>query len=730
MKTRRPKKEKKKKTRRKKVSLVVAGANMYPDTTKKVGGSQSGGKRGDVSRFIADCARVMGKINSKPIKVKTITDAIQIPALRAIFANMSWSNYTKDHSPRGVYQNSTRELEDIIHFYWCFFAYLMLIQSKLPEPKPAKIKNLADELMPICKKLIDEYAKWNFMIKSDDKTNSDPVDLLTFKIVEKQPLLLIQYTIIEKCQEDILINRSKINNVLTIFFNDITKHEDFTAYKLDQFETFKSAVANNTATTVLTPEFYAENVNQINYITRSKENFAGIFEGKNKQAKKSIIFDFARIFKGENTQLKDKKENTQSNAKENTQLKDKKENTVTSAKVQLFKLLTLATENDLKTIFADKTKSDSIIEKMHATTTVNSGGGRFDSITNSFLGKKEKDFNIRSAYDNIFEKAEPGELTKIIVTSLIETEKVVDVINILGTPDYNGDAIGKIRGYADDDPILKEKLSSALEKDQNAKNFYDYAKPIPPPSAKSAESNQKPVVFNSKGVSAVEKRFRESINKFVQNTTDNDNIEKMIKEIHAMYDDLALEPELKRDRALLKNMVDNLIEYTDSVTFGRWIEQNVVGEKQRLDALTRRDLLIDQFTRLNTKPILDPILERVVTTFWPEASSKRYAKPTPKTIKHETIIKTKLYPSVPTVMIDKTNKGADNNKTYGSKIMTLTEKVDGDQSDYDTLGVELFLNALMVTGSNINFDPKAAYEEEVKYDEELDNSQFVATDDD
>ena len=380
----------------------------------------------------------------------------------------------------------------------------------------------------------------------------------------------------------------------------------------------------------------------------------------------------------------------------------------------LFRLLTLATKGNLKAIFTDET-TNAIIEKMHAKPAT-LGGGRFDSI----VGKKEKVFNIRSAYDNIFENAEP---VKIIVTSLIETEKVVAAINILGTPDYNGEAIGKIRGVVTgSDETTKTKFATQLKPDLAALNFYSLAVEINSSAATTQPpSTKNKTVLQVKAASSnVEKTFRGKIKEFVMSDQDDD-YKAHLKTIHKIYDELVAEiDKIKEKPPLLKNIVDNLLEYTESIYFSRLIEDNFPGESKKDNlqkALIRRDLLIDQFTRLNTKPIFDPLLERIVTTFWPEASSKRYSKPTPKTIKHNTILKTGLFANVTS---DQTA-----NETYGSKRMTLIEKTDGDRSDYDTLGVEMFLNALMTTGSNIGFNPKAAYEEKVEYEENLDNSLFV-----
>jgi hypothetical protein len=204
-----------------------------------------------------------------------------------------------------------------------------------------------------------------------------------------------------------------------------------------------------------------------------------------------------------------------------------------------------------------------------------------------------------------------------------------------------------------------------------------------------------------------------------------------------VYDGIAsqLNPGNNKNNILVKNVMNNLIDYTASSAVGRWMENNVKEESMPA-ASKRRDLLIDQMTRLNTKPVLDPFFERFISTFWPEADSIPYKRPPPKTIRKDTIIKTTLYPTLPTIRLNpgdntEDTDGEKDNHTYGSKIMTLTEKVKGDQTDYDILGVEMFLNTLMTTGSNLSFVPvDLKMEEKYHIEEELSNVANIPEDDD
>jgi len=203
-----------------------------------------------------------------------------------------------------------------------------------------------------------------------------------------------------------------------------------------------------------------------------------------------------------------------------------------------------------------------------------------------------------------------------------------------------------------------------------------------------------------------------------------------------VYDGIAsqLNPGNNKNNILVKNVMNNLIDYTASSAVGRWMENNVKEESMPA-ASKRRDLLIDQMTRLNTKPVLDPFFERIISTFWPEADSAPYKRPQPKTISKKTIIKTTLYPTLPTIHLNPDdnveNGDKANNHTYGSKIMTLSEKVNGDQSDYDTLGVEMFINTLMTTGSNLSFVPvDLEFKEEYIVDETLSNVANIPQEDD
>ena len=238
-------------------------------------------------------------------------------------------------------------------------------------------------------------------------------------------------------------------------------------------------------------------------------------------------------------------------------------------------------------------------------------------------------------------------------------------------------------------------------------------------------------------IKKLEAECRKKIRLFIK--SGHENGEKSDTEyIHNIYDEIASQftPGNNKNDTLVKSFMNNQIDYTASAPLGKWIEENVKKESLP-DAKIRRKLLIDQFTRLNTKPILDPFLERIISTFWPEADSVPYKRAQPKTISKETIIKTTLYPTLPTIHlnpddnIENTNGDKANNYTYGSKIMTLTEKVNGDQSDYDTLGVEMFINTLMTTGSNLSFKPvDLKMEEEYKVDEKLSNVANIPQEDD
>ena len=405
----------------------------------------------------------------------------------------------------------------------------------------------------------------------------------------------------------------------------------------------------------------------------------------------------------------------------------------------LCRLLTLASQEDLHKIVGDKdcikkiTLIHSPVEKK--------GGGIINNITKSVVGKKKEVFSNRTAYDNIFEKADSGSLQRL-VELLIESEKIGDVITILGVPNFNNNAIGKIKAIVKANPDLKPQLNVALSQNDAARNFYTSAndnliktpekeESLEDSKRKGKKSNQViDQTYDKKVLSAVETAFRDKIKNFVESGDNNNNPEEQMKFIHAMYDELAEHNEIKGNRKLLKNVVNNLIDYTTSVYFGRHIENNMDEEKWP-DALVRRDLVIDQFTRLNTKPNVDPILERIITTFWPEANAINYKRPPAEIISKETLIETRLYPTLPNVMlkVDKkdtgTNDTTKDNTSYGSKIMTLTEKVNGDQSDYDALGVEMFINTLLTTGSNVAFVPEIAFSESYKIEENLDNSAYV-----
>lgn len=400
-------------------------------------------------------------------------------------------------------------------------------------------------------------------------------------------------------------------------------------------------------------------------------------------------------------------------------------------KMILYRLLTLASPDHLSTIFDEQTRTEAIIKKMHDVT-VSKGGGLLQGIQKSMVGKKNKVFNIRTAYDHIFEEAKKKQLT-FIVESLIKLERLVDVIKILGdsNPVFNDSAIGKIKKVVNESSF-KKQFENALNEKNNltARNYYSIDIDSSPDNKKNEIPTEDDVnnkrnikqinAIETKPVYGVETDFRKDIKDFVGGNLQNEP--EIIQLIHEMYDRLAKHKEIKGDRKLLKKVVNNLIDYTASAFLGSYFETNPT-------ALIRRNLLIDQFTRLNTKPNVDPFLERIISTFWPEADAIPYKRPQTEIISKETLIETKLFPTLPTIKMypnDNDNTEEDKkNKTYGSKIMTLTEKVNGDQSDYDTLGVEMFLNTLMTTGSNVGFVPEVAYSEKYKFDERIDNSAYI-----
>ena len=411
----------------------------------------------------------------------------------------------------------------------------------------------------------------------------------------------------------------------------------------------------------------------------------------------------------------------------------------------LFRLLTLANPEHLSDIFGDRPKTDAIITKMHKT--VLKGGG-FNETRNKNV------FNIRTAYDNIFKNAS-SDTIKILVQSLFlkYPSIFVDVIKILGDPNpvLNEDAIRKMKEVVNEDVVddkgtedkvhrAKEKLNTELndKKNRSALNYYTSVRIEEKKSVRIDEKENPPKENNDsptetaqiksvakKAEHQVENEFREKINVFVlqKEFNDTDTQEEELKIIHKIYDDLAA---IGNNR-LKKNVANNLIDYAASVYFGRMIESEL-KEQYRPKAFERRDLFIDQFTRLNTKPNVDPFLERVISTFWPEADAINYKRPPSGIITKKTLIETKLYPTPPTVMLEAdTNPSGDKpNQTYGRKIMTVTEKVDGDQSDYDALGVEMFLNTLLTTGSNVSVIPEAVYGEEYKLLEKVDNSAYIS----
>ena len=177
-----------------------------------------------------------------------------------------------------------------------------------------------------------------------------------------------------------------------------------------------------------------------------------------------------------------------------------------------------------------------------------------------------------------------------------------------------------------------------------------------------------------------------------------------------------------------KNIINNLIEYAESVFFIKSVTANVTNPETKKSRNSRREMFIDRFTRFNTKPYLDPYLDRIISTFWPEFDSIQF-KPSQKNI----LQKTRKYVSDfydNTPVYDKTQENNEQKPgTYSHRVMRQYDDYNGDSAMLtDAFGVEETINMLMHTGSNLSWaeNRQPTYTEEYEQKEKYDVSKMIA----
>ncbi len=177
-----------------------------------------------------------------------------------------------------------------------------------------------------------------------------------------------------------------------------------------------------------------------------------------------------------------------------------------------------------------------------------------------------------------------------------------------------------------------------------------------------------------------------------------------------------------------KNIINNLIEYAESVNFINSVIKDVKDPTIKKSRNSRREMFIDRFTRFNTKPYLDPYLDRIISTFWPEFDSIQF-KPSQKNI----LQKTRKYVSDfydNTPIYDKTQENNEQKPgTYSHRVMRQYDDYNGDSAMLtDAFGVEETINMLMHTGSNLSWaeNRQPTYTEEYEQKEKYDVSKMIA----
>jgi hypothetical protein len=173
----------------------------------------------------------------------------------------------------------------------------------------------------------------------------------------------------------------------------------------------------------------------------------------------------------------------------------------------------------------------------------------------------------------------------------------------------------------------------------------------------------------------------------------------------------------------VKNIINNLIEYAESSEF-----KKKAASKNTNNWDARRMQIVDQFTRLNTTPYIDPYLDRIVSTFWPEFDAINYIYKPPDTniVKRTTRYVSDFYDNEP--IYDKNNKDKKKEPgTYSHREIRQYDDYHGDKMQIDAFGVEEAINALIHTGSNLGWAATRVptYTEQYEQKEKIDVSKMM-----
>jgi hypothetical protein len=150
------------------------------------------------------------------------------------------------------------------------------------------------------------------------------------------------------------------------------------------------------------------------------------------------------------------------------------------------------------------------------------------------------------------------------------------------------------------------------------------------------------------------------------------------------------------------------------------LENKVITDNSKKE---RTKTVIKILTKLNTTPFIDPGLGRFVDIFFPDITMPSSEDSAQKTYNKTTEFKLNMYQNP---HFDSTK---DISNSYGQSFLTRSEKFDNpfDQVFDDIFGIELFMQTLMNTGSNIEKleeTAKPKYSEVYTITEKKDKSMF------
>jgi len=206
----------------------------------------------------------------------------------------------------------------------------------------------------------------------------------------------------------------------------------------------------------------------------------------------------------------------------------------------------------------------------------------------------------------------------------------------------------------------------------------------------------------------------ESLKKLIEkNTTPSNPITNV--EIAKIYDEIG---ELKK-LEITNIIIDVLEKWKKGIQDNKDDDPEIkINDEKR----KRAKQVIQTLTKLNTTPFIDPVLGRFVDIFFPDVVLSSTEGPAQKIYNKTTEFKLSMYPNP-------VFGPSGEQPKYGQSFLTRSEKFDNpfDQALDDIFGIELFMQTLMNTGSNIEKleeYAKPRYDEVYTIKETKDKSMF------